>query len=78
MELDRYNVDIVVLCEIRFVDFGSIVEEWVGYIIFWSGSLVVEWCLYGVVVVICMLLVKGIIFKFISERFIIIRLLIGG
>ena len=36
-ELEKYNIDIAALSEVRFSDAGSIREE-AGYTIFWSGK----------------------------------------
>lgn len=45
-EFKRFNIDIVVLQEIRFLLNGSLKEE--DYIFFWQGKVQEEYCVYGV------------------------------
>lgn len=77
MELNRYNIDIAVLCETRFAESGSITEKSSGYTIFWSGNARTERRLHGVAIAIRSSLAKDTLPKPINERLITLRIQIG-
>lgn len=80
LELDRYSLDIAVLCEICLTDSGQLDEETSGYTFFWSGLPASNKRLHGVAIMLRTQIARKLpsLPQAINERLITPRLPLGN